>query len=81
MVVHPEARAILERYYADRGGLTEARLRMARVPEGGELIVNRVSGAPGIRVGNIFIWRGAPHHRGMLDGLTGRSRADDQWCR
>ena len=34
VVVHPEARAILERYYATRGGLTEARLRMARVPDG-----------------------------------------------
>ena len=72
VVVHPEARAILERYYADRGGLTEARLRMARVPEGADLIVNRVSGAPGIRVGNIFIMAGVPHiTAGMLDGLTG----------
>src|SRR5438045_3653943 len=46
VVVHPEARAILERYYAERGGLTDARLRMARVPEGAELIPNRMSGAP-----------------------------------
>ncbi|MFZ9396880.1 MAG: competence/damage-inducible protein A, partial [Erythrobacter sp.] len=52
VVVHPQARAILERYYADKpGGLTEARLRMARVPEGGELIPNRMSGAPGIKIG------------------------------
>ena len=27
VIVHPEARAILERYYADKGGITEARLR------------------------------------------------------
>ena len=34
VVVHPEARAILEDYYRDRpGGLNEARLRMARVPQ------------------------------------------------
>lgn len=72
VVVHPEARAILEAYYQDRGGLTEARLRMARVPEGASLIANRVSGAPGIRVGNIFIMAGVPHiTAGMLDGLTG----------
>jgi molybdenum cofactor synthesis domain-containing protein len=72
VVVHPEGRAILERYYAERGGLTEARLRMARVPEGAELIANRVSGAPGIRIGNIFIMAGVPHiTAGMLDGLTG----------
>src|SRR5919107_5638589 len=55
VVVHPRARAILEAYYATRGGITEARLRMARVPQGAELIENRISGAPGIRLGNIFI--------------------------
>src|SRR5215207_8708895 len=55
VVIHPKARAILEAYYATRGGVTEARLRMARVPEGAELIENKMSGAPGIRLGNIFI--------------------------
>ncbi len=49
VVIHPEARAILERYYEPRGGLNEARLRMARVPAGAELIPNRMSGAPGIK--------------------------------
>jgi molybdenum cofactor synthesis domain-containing protein len=72
VVVHPEARAVLERYYETRGGLTEARLRMARVPEGADLIPNRMSGAPGIRIGNIFIMAGVPHiTAGMLDALTG----------
>ena len=72
VVVHPEARAVLERYYETRGGLTDARLRMARVPEGAELIPNRMSGAPGIRVGNLFILAGVPHiTAGMLDALTG----------
>ena len=72
VVIHPEARAILERYYADKGGITEARLRMARVPEGAELIRNYLSGAPGIRLGNIFILAGVPHIcAGMLDALTG----------
>jgi len=72
VVVHPRARAILESYYATRGGLTEARLRMARVPEGAELIRNEVSGAPGIRVGNIYILPGVPHiATNMLDALTG----------
>src|SRR5690606_14066645 len=45
VIVHPEARAILEEYYAPRGGLNEARLRMARVPDGADLIPNRMSGA------------------------------------
>ena len=73
VVVHPEARAILERYYADKpGGLTEARLRMARAPEGAELIENRMSGAPGLRIGNVFLMAGVPHiTAGMLDALTG----------
>ncbi|MBS0476468.1 MAG: competence/damage-inducible protein A [Proteobacteria bacterium] len=70
--IHPQARAILERYYESRGGLTEARLRMARVPAGAELIPNRMSGAPGIRVGNVFLMAGVPSiTAGMLDALTG----------
>ncbi|MFZ5747198.1 MAG: competence/damage-inducible protein A [Pseudomonadota bacterium] len=72
VVIHPEARAVLERHYAERGGLTDARLRMARVPDGAELIPNRMSGAPGIRVGNVFVLAGVPHiAAGMLDALTG----------
>lgn len=72
VVHHPKAVAVLERYYATRGGATEARLRMARVPEGAELIENRLSGAPGIRIGNVFIMAGVPHiTAGMLDALTG----------
>ena len=72
VVHHPGAMAILERYYSTRGGLTEARARMARVPDGAALIENRVSGAPGIRIGNLFIMAGVPHiTAGMLDALTG----------
>lgn len=72
VVHHPDAVAVLERYYATRGGTTEARLRMARVPSGATLIENRVSGAPGIRIDNIFIMAGVPHiTAGMLDALTG----------
>jgi molybdenum cofactor synthesis domain-containing protein len=72
VVIHPAARAILERYYADKGGLNEGRLRMARVPEGAELIENRMSGAPGIRLGNLFLMAGVPHiTAGMLDALSG----------
>ena len=72
MVIHPEARAILERYYETRGGLNEARLRMARVPDGADLIPNRMSGAPGIQIGNLFLMAGVPSiTAGMLDALTG----------
>ena len=72
VIVHPEARAILEGYYETRGGLTDARLRMARVPEGADLIPNRYTGAPGIRHGNVFIMAGVPQiTAGMLDALSG----------
>lgn len=72
VIIHPEARAILERYYTDKGGLNEGRLRMARVPEGADLIPNRMSGAPGIKIGNIHLMAGVPHiTAGMLDALTG----------
>ncbi|MBL43393.1 MAG: competence/damage-inducible protein A [Sphingomonadaceae bacterium] len=73
VVIHPEAKAMLERYYASIGKeLTEARLRMARVPEGAELIPNRMSGAPGIKLGNLHLMAGVPHiTAGMLDALTG----------
>ncbi|MCJ8159668.1 molybdopterin-binding protein [Sphingomonas sp. LaA6.9] len=70
--IHPKARAVLEGYYATRGGLNEGRLRMARVPAGADLIENRMSGAPGIRIGNIFIMAGVPHITAMmLDALSG----------
>jgi molybdenum cofactor synthesis domain-containing protein len=73
VVVHPKAKASLEAYYSARGlELTDARLRMARVPEGAELIANRMSGAPGIRIGSLFVLAGVPHiAAGMLDALTG----------
>jgi molybdenum cofactor synthesis domain-containing protein len=74
VIVHPEARRILEDYYANRGsGLTEARLRMARVPEGAELIANPTSGAPGVRMGNVYILAGVPHiAASMLEALSGK---------
>lgn len=78
VVIHPRARAMLDGYYADKGGLTDARLRMARVPDGGELIENRMSGAPGIRHGNIFIMAGIPHiAEQMMDALTGKLEGGD----
>lgn len=73
VVVHPEAKRILEEYYATRGGINEARLRMARVPEGADLIPNHMSGAPGIRIGNIHMMAGVPSIAAqMLDALTGQ---------
>jgi molybdenum cofactor synthesis domain-containing protein len=72
VIVHPKARQILENYYATRGGLNDARLRMARVPEGAELIENRESGAPGVRIGNVYMMAGVPSIAArMLEALDG----------
>jgi len=68
-IVHPEARRILEAHYRP-GDLNEARLRMARTPEGAELVRNPVSRAPGFRMGNVFVMAGVPEvMRVMFDGV------------
>jgi molybdenum cofactor synthesis domain-containing protein len=74
VIVHPEARAILEQYYRDRpGGLNPARLRMARTPDGAELLPNPYSGAPGIKMANVYILAGVPTiAASMLEALTGK---------
>jgi molybdenum cofactor synthesis domain-containing protein len=74
VVVNRQARAILEDYYRDRQfNLTETRLRMARTPDGAELIANPSSGAPGVKMGNVYILAGVPHiAASMLEALTGK---------
>jgi molybdenum cofactor synthesis domain-containing protein len=73
VIVHPEARRMLEAYFRPRNlEITEPRLRMARVPEGAELIPNLTGGPPGVRFGNIFILAGIPHvAAAMLQALDG----------
>jgi len=76
VIVHPEARRLLEAYYANRTDglkLTETRLRMARTPEGAELIDNPTSGAPGVKMGNVYILAGVPYiAEAMLEALSGK---------
>lgn len=68
---HPEALAILERRYGD--DLNAARRRMARIPEGGSLIANPVSDAPGFQIGNVFVMAGVPRiMAAMLDDVAPR---------
>ena len=72
LILHPEAKARLERSYPT-GGLNEARLRMAHVPEGATLIDNPISAAPGFQMGNVYVMAGVPSiMRAMFDGLKGR---------
>ena len=59
--VRADARAILEAHYQRTGlELNEARLRMARIPEGATLIDNPVSAAPGFSLGNVHVMAGVP---------------------
>ncbi len=59
--VRDDARTILQAHY-DRSGLefNEARLRMARIPDGATLIDNPVSAAPGFTIGNVHVMAGVP---------------------
>ena len=57
--VDPRARALLEARFPS-GQLNEARLRMARIPAGADLVTNRVSAAPGFHLGNVFVMAGVP---------------------
>jgi molybdenum cofactor synthesis domain-containing protein len=51
--------ALLRERYAE-ADLTPVRLRMARIPEGAELIENPVSKAPGFKIGNVIVMAGVP---------------------
>ena len=68
----PEAVACMESYY-DPGTLTEARLKMADIPEGASLIDNPVSGAPAFQINNVFVLAGVPSiMQAMFDALVER---------
>jgi molybdenum cofactor synthesis domain-containing protein len=69
---HPEAVEILTAYYKEVGReANEARMRMARVPEGATLIKNPISKAPGFRLGNVFVMAGVPKiMQAMMDALA-----------
>ena len=70
--IHPEAAAMMSARWKERGiEVNEARLRMARIPEGAALIVNPVSAAPGFRIGNVHVMAGVPViMRAMLESIA-----------
>jgi len=72
--VRADALAILEAWYAKTDAeITSARLRMARIPDGAELIDNPVTGAPGFQIENVFVLAGVPRiARGMLEDVARR---------
>jgi molybdenum cofactor synthesis domain-containing protein len=68
----PRAVEILLAYFKEIGREpNEARLRMARVPQGATLIENAVSKAPGFRMGNVFVMAGVPKvMNAMMDAIA-----------
>ncbi|WP_170329660.1 competence/damage-inducible protein A [Ruegeria arenilitoris] len=77
--IRDDARALLQAHY-DKSGLelNEARLRMARIPDGAVLIDNPVSTAPGFTIENVHVMAGVPSVfqamvASVLPGLTGGS--------
>jgi molybdenum cofactor synthesis domain-containing protein len=69
-----DPRAVAEMRKGYRGSeLTPARLRMARIPEGAELVDNPVSRAPGFMLGNVIVMAGIPRiMQVMLDAVSPR---------
>jgi len=72
LVRDPEAVRLLQTRYGGTD-LNEARLKMADIPEGAELIENPVSGAPGFQIENVFVMAGVPAiMQAMVESLRHR---------
>jgi molybdenum cofactor synthesis domain-containing protein len=67
--VDPRALAILHDWLKATGAeMSEARMRMTRIPKGADLVLNEVSGAPGFWIGNVIVLAGVPSiMQAMLD--------------
>jgi molybdenum cofactor synthesis domain-containing protein len=70
--VDPRALAILQERVAATGiEMNEARMRMTRIPQGADLVLNKVSGAPGIWIENVIVMAGVPSiMQAMLDEVA-----------
>ena len=72
----PRAVEILRARMAQTGGvMNEARMRMARLPAGAELVLNKVSAAPGFWIDNVIVMAGVPQiMQAMLEYVVPRLR-------
>jgi molybdenum cofactor synthesis domain-containing protein len=60
-----------ERFAAIGTEMNEARMRMTRIPAGAELVLNKVSAAPGFWIGNVIVMAGVPAiMQAMLDEVA-----------
>jgi molybdenum cofactor synthesis domain-containing protein len=72
VVVDEGAVTAMRKHFSGRE-LTPARLRMARIPEGAQLIDNAISRAPGFMVENVIVMAGVPRiMQVMLDAVMPR---------
>jgi molybdenum cofactor synthesis domain-containing protein len=70
--IDPRAVEAMRRGYSELE-LTPARLRMARIPDGADLVDNPVSRAPGFMLGNVIVMAGIPRiMQVMLDAVAPR---------
>ncbi len=72
----PRAVEIMTARVRETGGvMNEARMRMTRLPAGAELVLNKVSAAPGFWIGNVIVMAGVPHiMQTMLEYVTPKLR-------
>ncbi len=72
IIEHSEAVKSLHRLFADIGvTANQARMRMARVPEGAKLLISDKIRAPGFCIGNVFVMAGVPHIMELMLEVVG----------
>src|ERR1700689_5665745 len=73
---HPEVVARFRERFQGAGELNEARLRMARIPDGAELIQSATILAPGFKIGNVIVMAGVPSiMQAMMDIVAPRLKS------
>src|SRR3954453_12571309 len=74
----PRAVAIMRERFAE-SELNEARMRMTRIPHGADLVLNKVSKAPGFWIGNVIVMAGVPAiMQAMLDEVAPKLRTGEK---
>ena len=76
----PRAVAVMKaRFDALGTEMNEARMRMARVPNGADLVQNKISAAPGFWIGNVITMAGVPAiMQAMLDEVAPKLKTGAQ---
>jgi molybdenum cofactor synthesis domain-containing protein len=74
----PRAVALLQQRFKGPD-LNEARMRMTRIPQGADLVTNKVSLAPGFWIGNVIVMAGVPSiMQAMLDEVGPKLKTGKQ---